>query len=81
MWLEIAKEEIKTRQINESRITWTFKVSTILSQFLSFITGISVLSVGVYALYLGHATAAATIITGSTATIIAAFYFKNKAEQ
>lgn len=75
-WMELAESEIKSRQINESRITWTFKTSTILGQVLAFFSSTMVFGVGCYALYLGHPTAGATIITGSAASVIAAFYFK-----
>lgn len=75
-WMELAESEIKSRQMNESRITWTFKNSTILGQILAFLSSTMIFGVGCYALYLGHPTAAATIITGSAASVIAAYYFK-----
>lgn len=79
-WMELAESEIKSRQINESRITWTFKTSTILGQVLAFFSSTMVFGVGCYALYLGHPTAGATIITGSAASVIAAFYFKTSSK-
>ena len=77
-WMELAESEIKSRQINESRITWTFKNSTILGQVLAFLSSTMIFGVGCYALYLNHPAAAATIITGSAASVIAAFYFRNQ---
>lgn len=76
--MELAESEIKSRQINESRITWTFKNSTILGQVLAFLSSTMIFGVGCYALYLNHPAAAATIITGSAASVIAAFYFRNQ---
>ena len=76
-WMELAESEIKSRQTNEGRITWTFRTSTILGQVLAFISSSMIFSVGAYALYLGHPTAGATIITGSAASVIAAYYFRN----
>jgi uncharacterized membrane protein len=75
-WMELAESEIKSRQMNESRITWTFKTSTILGQVLAFFSSTMIFVVGCYALYLGHPTAGATIITGSAASVIAAYYFR-----
>lgn len=75
-WMELAESEIKSRQMNESRITWTFKTSTILGQVLAFFSSTMIFGVGCYALYLGHPTAGATIITGSAASVIAAYYFR-----
>jgi uncharacterized membrane protein len=75
-WMDLAESEIKTRQKNEDRITWTFKTSTILGQVLAFLSSTMIFAVGCYALYLGHPTAAATIITGSAASVIAAYYFR-----
>lgn len=76
-WMELAESEIKSRQINESRITWTFKNSTILGQTLAFLSSTMVFAVGAFAIYLGHPTAGATIITGSAASVIAAYYFRS----
>ena len=75
-WMELAESEIKSRKMNESRITWTFKNSTILGQILAFLSSTMIFGVGCYALYLGHPTAGATIITGSAASVIAAYYFR-----
>ncbi|KYP14370.1 DUF2335 domain-containing protein [Flavihumibacter sp. CACIAM 22H1] len=77
-WMELAESEIKSRQKNEDRITWTFKNSTILGQVLAFLSSTMIFAVGCYALYLGHPTAAATIITGSAASVIAAYYFRRQ---
>jgi len=38
-----------------------------------------IFGVGCFALYLGHPTAAAAIITGSAASVIAAYWFRSKA--
>ena len=75
--MELAESEIKSRQKNEGRITWTYSTSTILGQVLAFLSSTMIFCVGVYALYLGYSTAAATIITGSAASVIAAYYFRN----
>lgn len=75
-WMDLAASEIKSRQKNEDRITWTFKNSTILGQVLAFLSSTMIFAVGCYALYLGHPTAGATIITGSAASVIAAYYFR-----
>ena len=77
MWMELAKSEIQSRQKNEGRITWTFQRSTILGQILAFVSSSMIFGVGCYALYLGHPTAGATIITGSAASVIAAYYFRS----
>lgn len=77
MWMELAKSEIESRQKNEGRITWTFQRSTILGQVLAFISSTMIFAVGCYALYLDHPTAGATIITGSAASVIAAYYFRS----
>ncbi len=77
-WMELAESEIKSRQKNEDRITWTFKYSTILGQTYGFFSSAMIFGVGCYALYLGHPTAAATIITGSAASVIMAFWFRSK---
>jgi len=77
-WMELAESEIRSRQKNEDRITWTFKNSTILGQVFGFITSIIIAAVGTFAIYYGHATAGAAIITGSMASVIAAFYFRNR---
>jgi uncharacterized membrane protein len=76
-WMELAESEIKSRQLNEGRITWTFMTSTILGQILAFISSSMIFGVGCYALYLGHPTSGATIITGSAASVIAAYYFRS----
>jgi uncharacterized membrane protein len=76
VWMELAVSEIKSRQINEDRITWTFKNSTILGLLLAFSTSSLIIGAGIYALYLGHPTTGAAIITGSVASVIAAFLFK-----
>ncbi|MBS1572062.1 MAG: DUF2335 domain-containing protein [Bacteroidetes bacterium] len=76
-WMELAESEIKSRQKNEGRITWTFRTSTILGQILAFVSSSMIFAVGCYALYLGHPTAGATIITGSAASVIAAYYFRS----
>ena len=77
-WMELAESEIKSRQKNEDRITWTFKNSTILGQIFGFFSSSMIFSVGCYALYLGYPTADATIITGSAASVIMAFWFRSK---
>ena len=77
-WMELAELEIKSRQKNEGRITWTFMYSTIIGQILAFISSTMIFAVGCYALYLGYPTAGATIITGSAASVLAAFYFRRK---
>lgn len=77
--MELAESEIKSRQINESRMTWTYKVSSILGQILGFLSSAMIFGVGCFALYLGNPTAAATIITGSAASVIAAYWFRSKA--
>lgn len=56
MWMELAQSEIKSRQKNEDRITWTFKNSTILGQVLAFVSSSMIFAVGCYALYLGFPT-------------------------
>lgn len=77
-WMELAKSEIKSRQINEDRITWTFKTSTILGQLLAFVSSAFVMYVGLRALEMGYPASGATIITGSAASVIAAYYFRRK---
>lgn len=77
-WMDLAESEIKSRQVNESRITWTFKVSTILGQILGFLSSAMIFGVGIYAIYAGHAQEAAIIITGSAASVIAAYWFRNR---
>lgn len=77
-WMDLAESEIRSRQTNESRITWTFKTSTIMGQILGFISSLVVAAVGCFAIYMGHAISGATIITGSMAAVIAAFYFRSK---
>lgn len=77
-WMELAESEIRSRQENESRITWTFRTSTILGQIFAFLSSTMIFAVGCFALYLGHPTAAATIITGSAASVIAAYYFRSQ---
>lgn len=79
-WIDLAESEIKSRQKNEGRITWTFMNSTIIGQLLAFVSSTMIFSVGAYALYLGYPTAGATIITGSAASVIAAYWFRNKAK-
>jgi uncharacterized membrane protein len=76
-WMDLAESEIKSRQVNEGRITWTFQISTVLGQILAFLSSTMIFAVGCYALYLGHPTAGATIITGSAASVIAAYYFRS----
>jgi uncharacterized membrane protein len=73
MWMELAASEIKSRQINESRITWTFKYSSIIGLILGFLSTVVVCAVGAYAIYKDQANAGAVIITGSAATVITAF--------
>lgn len=80
-WMELAESEIKSRQMNESRITWTFKNSTILGQLLAFFSSTMIFGVGCYALHLGYPTAGATIITGSAASVIAAYYFRTHSKK
>ena len=74
--MELAVSEIKSRPANEGWITWTFRTSTILGQLLAFISSTMIFAVGAYAIYLGHPAAGATIIIGSTASVIAAYYLK-----
>ncbi len=76
-WLDLATSEIKSRQLNENRITWTFKYSTMWGMFLGFLSTALICSVGVYAIYKGNANAAAIIITGSAATVITAFIVRS----
>ncbi len=78
-WMELAESEIKSRQLNENRITWTFKFSTILGQILAFLSSTMIFAVGSYAIYTGNANAGAVIITGSAASVIAAYWFRSKA--
>ena len=78
MWMELAQEEIRARHKNEFRITWTFKYTTVIGQVLGFITSLMVLTSGVYCIHQGHPTAGATIITGSAATVISAFFFRSR---
>jgi len=73
MWLDLASSEIRCRQVNEGRITWTFKYSTMMGQLFGFLSTALVCGVGVYALYGGYDKAAYIIITGSAATVITAF--------
>lgn len=77
-WMKLAESEIKSRQKNEDRITWTFKYSTILGQTLGFISSIAIFYVGYVAIMQGYATQGAAIITGSAASVIAAFYFRSR---
>lgn len=77
-WMELAASEIKSRQKNEDRITWTFKNSTIIGQILGFISSALVLGVGTYALYLGYPAQAAIIITGSAAAVIMAYFARSR---
>lgn len=80
-WMDLAESEIKARQINEGRITWTFQYSTILGQCLAFFSSTMIFGVGCYAIYLGHPGAGATIITGSAASVIAAFIFRRNSKK
>jgi len=80
-WMDLASSEIKSRQKNEGRITWTFKVSTILGQIFSFISSTMIFCVGCYAISKGYAKEGAVIITGSAASVIAAYYFRSKTTQ
>ena len=73
LWMDLAASEIKSRQQNENRITWTFKYSTMWGLFLGFLSTLLVCSVGAYAIYKDYPNAAAIIITGSAATVITAF--------
>lgn len=77
-WMSLAESEIKSRQKNEDRITWTFKYSTIMGQILGFISSLAIFYVGYFAIDRGSATAGAAIITGSAASVIAAFYFRSR---
>ncbi len=81
LWMDLAASEIKCRQLNENRITWTFKYSTIMGQIFGFLSTTMVCAVGAYALYNKYDKAAYVIITGSAATVITAFIvrgFSNK---
>lgn len=80
-WMELAESEIKSRQKNEDRITWTFKYSTILGQIFAFFTSALVLGVGTYALFLGFDTAASLIITGSVAAVIVAYFTRSRSKK
>jgi len=80
-WMELAESEIKSRQKNEGRMTWTFRTSTILGQLLAFVSSSMIFFVGCYAIYLGHPAAGATIITGSAASVIAAYYFRSQKDK
>jgi uncharacterized membrane protein len=81
-WMDIAKSEIKARQTNESRITWTFQVSTIVGQVLAFFSVAIVCCCGLCFLKAGHPGEGAAIIVGSAASVITAFlvrsYLRNK---
>jgi len=77
-WMDMAKSEVSHRQQSEKRITWTFKYSTIISLFLGFFSNLIICAVGCYAIYLGYAAAGATIITGSAASVVAAFLLKKR---
>lgn len=77
-WMELAEGEILSRQKNEDRITWTFKYSTVFGQALGFLSSAMIFCVGCYALYLGYPDAAAIIITGSAASVIAAYWFRSR---
>lgn len=77
-WMELAESEIKCRQKNEDRITWTFKYSTIIGQALGFVSSTMIFSIGIYAIYKGYPNAAALIITGSAASVIMAYWFRTR---
>lgn len=81
MWMDLAKSEIEGRQKNEDRITWTFKYSTICGQIFGFLSSAMIFGVGVYALSLGFDNAAAWIITGSAASVIAAYVFRRRTRE
>ena len=77
-WMEITQSEIAHRHKMEDRITLTFKRGTMWGQIFGFVTSTMSFLAGCYALKLGYPTAAATIITGSAAAVIAAFYFRSR---
>lgn len=77
-WQDLAKHEIESRQKNESRITWTYMVSTITGQVFGFLSSAIICYIGYFAISLGHPATGATIITGSAASVIAAYIFKSK---
>ncbi|MFN8284065.1 MAG: DUF2335 domain-containing protein [Chitinophagales bacterium] len=77
-WMDLAESEIKMRQQNEDRITWTFKVSTILGQLLGFTSSALIFAVGCYSISKGFPTQGAAIITGSAASVIMAYWFRSK---
>ena len=80
-WMELAESEIKSRQKNEGRITWTFQYSSIMGHIFGFLSSAMVFAVGCYALYLGYDTAAYIIITGSAAGVIVAFIARRATSQ
>jgi uncharacterized membrane protein len=75
-WMELAESQIKSNQSQDKVIANTFQISTIGGICAAFLAVTMICSVGCYALYLGHPTAAATIITGSAASVIAAFLIR-----
>lgn len=77
-WMKLAESEISCRQKNEDRITWTFKISTILALLFAFITSMTVIAVGGYCVYKGEARWGAAIITGGVATVISAYWFRSR---
>jgi uncharacterized membrane protein len=79
-WMKLAESEIGSRQSNESRITWTFKVSTILALVFAFITSLAVIGAGIYCIHLDHPKSGAAIITGGVATVISAYWFRSRSQ-
>jgi len=77
-WMKMAESEVSSRQLNENRITWTFKTSTILSLVCAFLTSMAVIITGLYCIHLGQAKWGATIITGGVATVISAYWFRSR---
>lgn len=77
IWMELTQSEITSRQKNEREIVSTYRSSSLLGQILGFISSVLVIVTGAYAISLGHDVAGATIITGSAASVIAAYFIKN----
>lgn len=75
-WMDMAKSEVKHRHKSENRITWTFKYTTLISVICGFIANLIICFVGFKAIEMGYPTAGATIITGSAASVVAAFIFR-----
>jgi uncharacterized membrane protein len=79
--LRMAEGEIQNKQLIDRQIVKGSFQGTILGIVAALVSVVCICGLSFYALHLGYATQAATIMIGSAAAIVSAFLLRKKANQ